>query len=76
MEARMTLINKVKQAFQDNPQVRVFTKPNGGKASALNFGISNQLRNFVICIDADTKLLPDAVSKLMMHFGDVRISQR
>src|SRR6202021_746510 len=24
---------------------------------------------YVICIDADTKLLPDAVSRLVMHFG-------
>jgi peptidoglycan-N-acetylglucosamine deacetylase len=62
---------KVKAAFKDNQQVRVFTKINGGKASALNFGIQQSQAPFVICIDADTKLLSDAVSKLMMHFGEV-----
>jgi cellulose synthase/poly-beta-1,6-N-acetylglucosamine synthase-like glycosyltransferase len=62
---------KVMQAFRDNARVRIFTKPNGGKASALNFGIMQSTAELLICIDADTKLLPDAVSKLVMHFGPV-----
>jgi cellulose synthase/poly-beta-1,6-N-acetylglucosamine synthase-like glycosyltransferase/peptidoglycan/xylan/chitin deacetylase (PgdA/CDA1 family) len=61
---------EVVQAFKDHPRVRVFSKPNGGKASALNHGMLQSSADFLVCIDADTKLLPDAVSKLMMHFGD------
>jgi cellulose synthase/poly-beta-1,6-N-acetylglucosamine synthase-like glycosyltransferase/peptidoglycan/xylan/chitin deacetylase (PgdA/CDA1 family) len=61
---------KISEAFADNPKVKVYSKPNGGKASALNFGISRSDAEIVICIDADTKLLPDAVSRLVMHFGD------
>jgi len=61
---------KVKNAFANNDKVKVFTKPNGGKASALNYGIAQSNADFVICIDADTKLLPDAVSRLMMHFNN------
>jgi peptidoglycan-N-acetylglucosamine deacetylase len=64
--------NKVQHAFEGYSKVRVFTKVNGGKASALNFGIEQSDAEYVICIDADTKLLTDAVSKLMMHFGDVQ----
>jgi cellulose synthase/poly-beta-1,6-N-acetylglucosamine synthase-like glycosyltransferase/spore germination protein YaaH/peptidoglycan/xylan/chitin deacetylase (PgdA/CDA1 family) len=60
----------VSRAFADNPKVKVYSKPNGGKASALNYGISRSDAEFVICIDADTKLLPNAVSRLIMHFGD------
>ena len=67
-EARMEPIKKFMMHLPGNPKVKVFTKPNGGKASALNFGIQQSSAEFVICIDADTKLLPDAVSKLMMHF--------
>jgi cellulose synthase/poly-beta-1,6-N-acetylglucosamine synthase-like glycosyltransferase len=67
----VTYLN-VKNAFKGNPRVHIFTKPNGGKASALNFGIRKSDAEFVICIDADTKLLPDAVSRLMMHFGNVQ----
>lgn len=60
---------KVHAAFANHPLVQVNTKANGGKASALNYGISLTNANYVVCIDADTKLLPDAVSKLMQHFS-------
>ena len=59
---------KVKAAFDGHTRVQVFTKPNGGKASALNYGIMQTDAEYVVCIDADTKLYPDAVSQLMKHF--------
>ena len=60
---------KVLHAFENHPKIKVLTKPNGGKASALNYGIEHSTADFVICIDADTKLKEDAVSKMMMHFN-------
>jgi cellulose synthase/poly-beta-1,6-N-acetylglucosamine synthase-like glycosyltransferase/spore germination protein YaaH/peptidoglycan/xylan/chitin deacetylase (PgdA/CDA1 family) len=57
--------SKVYDAFKDHRNVLVLTKPNGGKASALNYGISQTGSEFVICIDADTQLKPDAISQLM-----------
>ncbi|MEO6962985.1 MAG: polysaccharide deacetylase family protein [Puia sp.] len=63
--------HRVINEFRQHPRVRVFNKPNGGKASALNYGMMQSEAEFLICIDADTKLLPDAVSKLIMHFGPV-----
>lgn len=59
---------KVSEAFKDHARVRIFTKQNGGKASALNYGIQQSRGDYVVCIDADTKLLPDAISKMMWHF--------
>jgi peptidoglycan-N-acetylglucosamine deacetylase len=59
---------RVNDAFSENLRVKVYQKRNGGKASALNFGIAQSNAEYVVCIDADTKLLPDAVSKLMTHF--------
>lgn len=59
---------RVKDAMGGNPKVKILTKANGGKASALNFGIANTDADYVVCIDADTKLLPDTVSLLMLHF--------
>ena len=56
--------------FANHPKVKLFTKHNGGKSSALNFGIAETTAEYVVCIDADTKLLPDAVSELMKHFAD------
>jgi poly-beta-1,6 N-acetyl-D-glucosamine synthase len=65
---------KVQDEFLDNPYVQVHTKPNGGKASALNFGINIANSDFVVCIDADTQLKQDAVSQLMKKFTDERIA--
>lgn len=59
---------RVNEVFHDNPKVKVFTKPNGGKSSALNYGIERTEAEFVVCIDADTKLQPDAVRQLMGNF--------
>ncbi len=59
---------KVAAALNGHPKVKVFTKPNGGKASALNYGIARTTADYVVCIDADTKLHPKAVSEMMKHF--------
>ena len=59
---------KVSSSFSNHPKIKVFTKSNGGKASALNFGIAQTHADYVVCIDADTKLRPDAVKLLMRHF--------
>ncbi len=60
----------VREAYQNNEKIKVFDKPNGGKASALNFGIQHANGDFVTCIDADTQLKSDAVSRLMESFID------
>ncbi len=52
-------------AFCENDKVKILTKPNGGKASALNYGISKTNNDYVVCIDADTQLKTDAVTQLM-----------
>ncbi len=58
----------VRDAFMFKDNVSVYTKVNGGKASALNFGIEKSTADFVVCIDADTQLKRDAVSLLMKKF--------
>jgi len=59
---------KVEEHFITNKKVHVFTKSNGGKASALNFGIQKSTADFVVCIDADTQLKTNAVTELMKKF--------
>ncbi len=56
---------KVLLAFSNNNKVKILTKINGGKASALNYGIGKTHNDYVICIDADTQLKTDAISQLM-----------
>jgi cellulose synthase/poly-beta-1,6-N-acetylglucosamine synthase-like glycosyltransferase/peptidoglycan/xylan/chitin deacetylase (PgdA/CDA1 family) len=60
---------RVKEAFPANPKIQIYTKPNGGKASALNYGIEQTKAEFVVCIDADTKLYSNAISLMMRHFN-------
>ena len=57
--------DKIRSAFSENANVHVFTKINGGKATALNYGVLRSNAEFVVCIDADTQLKADAISQLM-----------
>jgi len=63
----------VKNAFENHPQVTILHKPNGGKASALNYGIGHTDAPILVCIDADTKLKPDAVERMAMHFNNEEV---
>ena len=60
----------VKNAFRETAQVTVYRKQNGGKASALNFGIQRTEADIVVAIDGDTILLPEAIERLAAHFAD------
>jgi cellulose synthase/poly-beta-1,6-N-acetylglucosamine synthase-like glycosyltransferase len=51
----------------------VLTKPNGGKAAALNFALEHLTEEIYVGIDADTVIAPDAISKLIPHFVDPTI---
>ena len=54
-------------------EVRVLTKRNGGKASALNAGIARSRHPFVMCMDADAWVESGALKAAMQHFGDPTI---
>ncbi|MFN2564515.1 MAG: glycosyltransferase [Gemmatimonadaceae bacterium] len=53
--------------------IRVVTRPNGGKASALNAGIALAQNDYVLCMDADSRLSRDALRVAMRHFRDPRV---
>jgi len=55
-------------------KVLILTKPNSGKADALNFGLEH-LRDeeIFIGIDADTLVAQDAVSRLVPHFLNPKV---
>ncbi|HEY8661780.1 MAG TPA: glycosyltransferase [Hanamia sp.] len=65
---------KVSEYFKTNTKVQVYTKSNGGKASALNFGIQKSNAEYVVCIDADTQLKTDAVTLLMKKFDNENVA--
>jgi cellulose synthase/poly-beta-1,6-N-acetylglucosamine synthase-like glycosyltransferase len=56
-------------------RVLVLTKPNSGKADALNYGLRHMREDEAIFvgIDADTVIAKDAISVLVPHFLDPRV---
>ena len=60
-------------AYPDHQQVRVYRKPNGGKASALNFGIARASGSITIGLDADTVFLPGTIARLIAPLADPRV---
>jgi cellulose synthase/poly-beta-1,6-N-acetylglucosamine synthase-like glycosyltransferase/peptidoglycan/xylan/chitin deacetylase (PgdA/CDA1 family) len=51
----------------------VLTKPNGGKADALNYGLEKTREEIYIGIDADGVIAHDAITNLVCHFADPKI---
>jgi peptidoglycan-N-acetylglucosamine deacetylase len=50
-------------------RVLILTKPNGGKAEALNFGLEHiGDAELFVGIDADTIIAPDAIARMVPHF--------
>ncbi len=54
-------------------EVRVVTKPNGGKSRALNLGIRAARGSIVLCMDGDSRLTSDTVREGVKHFRDPSI---
>ncbi len=61
------------RAFENNPQIQVFHKENGGKHSALNFGLTHITSQFVGCLDADSYVDSKALLNIIPYFEDPEI---
>src|SRR5208337_1649639 len=72
-----TTLEVTRNAFQReiaDGRVTVLTKPNSGKADALNYGLEYVTEGLFVGIDADTVIAPDAVSKLVPHFSNPKVA--
>jgi poly-beta-1,6-N-acetyl-D-glucosamine synthase len=54
-------------------KVSMINKPNGGKARALNAGISYSKAEIVLCMDGDSQLSADSLRMAVRHFVDPAI---
>jgi cellulose synthase/poly-beta-1,6-N-acetylglucosamine synthase-like glycosyltransferase/peptidoglycan/xylan/chitin deacetylase (PgdA/CDA1 family)/spore germination protein YaaH len=54
-------------------RLTVLTKPNGGKADALNFALEKTNEEIYIGIDADGVIARDAITNLVCHFANPKI---
>ncbi|GAC1655766.1 MAG: glycosyltransferase [Gemmatimonadaceae bacterium] len=63
----------VARVFGEDPRVHVHHKPNGGKASALNYGIARAHHEIVIALDADTVFATDTIAELVQPLIDPQV---
>ena len=63
-------VEVVRTQFAHANNVQLYSKRNGGKAAALNYGIQQTNAEVIVCIDGDTILLPDAIEHLVRQFAD------
>jgi poly-beta-1,6-N-acetyl-D-glucosamine synthase len=52
----------------------ILSQPNSGKAVALNNGIAHASGNYVLCVDADSKVHPQSLRAGLKHFNDNNIA--
>ena len=55
-------------------RLKVFSKANGGKAQALNYGIKRASGELICSVDADSRLDNQAIELLVQHFDDPKIA--
>lgn len=53
--------------------VTCFEKPNGGLSSARNFGIEQTTSEYIMCLDADDKLVPAAIEEHIKLIDDEKV---
>ncbi len=62
-------MNVLKQ-FEKNPQIEIYSKENGGKYTALNYALERTTSDFVGCLDADSFVEPETLSRIIKHFEE------
>ena len=66
----------VREAYGEEPRVRLLTFDNGGKARALNRGLVHTRGEIIVALDADTLFPPDTLPRLVRWFADRRRNVR
>jgi len=70
-----TYIKAKKYEFDNgNRSLKVLTKPNAGKAKAINHGILNSNGSLIMVVDADSKLDKNAALLMSRYFDDEEIA--
>jgi poly-beta-1,6-N-acetyl-D-glucosamine synthase len=54
-------------------EVKLITKPNGGKATALNAGLSAANHEVILCVDGDSELTADSLRRAVRHLRDPQV---
>jgi len=63
----------VMQRYKNSRRVRVYTKPNGGKASALNEGYRQSTGEILFFVDADGIFTPNTITEMLRGFTSPKV---
>lgn len=66
----MTTINKIKK--ENRIRIKYFYKTNGGKHTALNYGINHISTDLTLILDSDDYLVKDAIEQIVFYFDKYR----
>lgn len=55
--------------YKDHPQISIYQKENGGKHTAVNFGIGHATTDLIACLDADSFVHPQALANMVEIFS-------
>ena len=61
---------QVLKKFENNKQIKIFKKENGGKHTALNFALEKIDSELVGCLDADSYVEKDALKNIVLYFEE------
>ena len=63
----------VAETFRAHPQITIFSKANGGKYTALNWGITNSESDLIGCLDADSFVDRMALKEIIPYFDNPEV---
>jgi len=64
----------IARQYASDPRVRVFSKENGGKHTAMNYGLSHTSAELIGCLDADSIVDPRALERIAVVFANSRVA--
>ncbi len=64
---------KIAKQFEKQGPVKVYHQKNGGKHTALNYGLAQVHSEFVGTLDADSFVDPQALKKMLPYFADSNV---
>ena len=65
--------DRVREAFGDEPRVQLMSFANGGKAAALNRGLTAAHGEIIVALDADTQFPAETIGRLASWFDDAKV---
>jgi len=60
--------------FKDDSRIKIFSKENGGKHTAMNYALAHTEAELIGCLDADSIVAHDALLRIIPSFSNPRIA--